>query len=226
MYPSDRDFRPARHLVIEEEPVPLTNADDDSDYVADPGITDVEFLRCEAAHQSAGDNPEVGARLSDIADRLDELEMKALSYDHAHVDAVEMGYPSLTEALEHLEELRELRAADSDFRGRGQTARRPPTGNVIGATEYPLELTQEMQLPPDFKPSPLRLWEVENNRDLVAELRGEIKNAHLHGHDILSNRSNHQVMCDLKECTGDYLDVPEDAMVEAIAYVREHYGKK
>jgi hypothetical protein len=38
--------------------------------------------------------------------RIGELAVKALSYDHAHEDAVEMGYPSLTEALEHLEELR------------------------------------------------------------------------------------------------------------------------
>lgn len=35
-----------------------------------------------------------------------DTEAKAMSYDHAHEIAIEMGYPSLTEALEHLDELR------------------------------------------------------------------------------------------------------------------------
>lgn len=38
------------------------------------------------------------------------IETKAMSYDHAHEDAVSMGYPSLTEALEHLDELRQSSA--------------------------------------------------------------------------------------------------------------------
>lgn len=40
---------------------------------------------------------------------LDKLPMaeKVMSYNHAHEDAVAMGYPSLTEALEHLSSLRE-----------------------------------------------------------------------------------------------------------------------
>jgi hypothetical protein len=36
-----------------------------------------------------------------------DVACKVMSYDEAHMDAAEMGYPSLTEALEHLDELRE-----------------------------------------------------------------------------------------------------------------------
>lgn len=40
-------------------------------------------------------------------------EAKIESYNTAHEDAVEMGYPSLTEALEHLGELRSTPAPDA-----------------------------------------------------------------------------------------------------------------
>lgn len=42
---------------------------------------------------------------------------KVMSYNWAHEDAVRMGYPSLTEALEHLSELRALAKDDSSKEG-------------------------------------------------------------------------------------------------------------
>lgn len=51
---------------------------------------------------------------------------KIVSYNQAHEDAVEMGYPSITEALEHLDELRAERAsirAEATLEGVWQQAR-------------------------------------------------------------------------------------------------------
>ncbi len=41
-----------------------------------------------------------------------DIACKVMSYDEAHMDAADMGYPSLTEALEHLSELRTSRGGE------------------------------------------------------------------------------------------------------------------
>jgi hypothetical protein len=207
--------------VIEDDAVPLTNAPDDSEYVAEPDKTDVEFLRQEAAYQISSRNMEVGNRLSEIADRLEALEDRAgelqqvfdlrwsadrratKRWQEAHPES-DLVWPDHADLVLWLMERSER--APSDFRGRGQPAT--------------LELTKEMQLPPDFRPSPLRLWEVENNRDLVAELRGEIRNARENGHDVLRSYTDHQLLCDLLDSVDGYHELPEEVMLEAIAEVR------
>ena len=51
-----------------------------------------------------------GPLFKHVAAALGDLACKIVSYDDAHMDAVRMGYPSLTEALEHLDELRSARS--------------------------------------------------------------------------------------------------------------------
>lgn len=87
-----------------------------------------------------------------------------------------------------------------------------------------LELTQEMSVPPDFLASRLNMWQAEMQRDLVAEIRDELKHAMINGHDMLASRSDLQVACELQECAPHYENIPDDVMRAAVTRVRETGG--
>jgi hypothetical protein len=69
------------------------------------------IIRAFARHRS-----QETARSAELVDNRPDLVgdpvCKVASYNECHEDAVSLGYPSLTEALEHLSELKEARSAD------------------------------------------------------------------------------------------------------------------
>jgi hypothetical protein len=85
-----------------------------------------------------------------------------------------------------------------------------------------LILTSEMSLPPDFdRSNPLEMWNVYNDRDLVAEVRQNLENAKNNSFDMLGAYSDTQLVCDMLD-TIDWPDpIPsEEVLLMAIRRVR------
>ena len=58
------------------------------------------------------------------------------------------------------------------------------------------------------------------NRDLVAEVRGELRNAMENEHDMLKNFSDDYIAEDLQGCTDGYDGIDTDLLAKAVAAVR------
>jgi hypothetical protein len=88
-----------------------------------------------------------------------------------------------------------------------------------------LELTQEMSLPPDFEATRLNVWCAEQGRDLVAEVRNDLRNGLDNGRDMLAeNPSDGDIAGDLHDCIDGYEHIPFEVLRDAITLIRKTGG--
>ncbi len=87
-----------------------------------------------------------------------------------------------------------------------------------------LELTREMSLPPSFDPTdPVAVFDVTNDRDLVAEICSTIRLARQNGVDVCALFDHDLDLArDLQNFSDDYDDVHIDTLTEAVRQAREY----
>jgi hypothetical protein len=91
---------------------------------------------------------------------------------------------------------------------------------AIVTKEEPLELTADMSIPPGPH-SELDVFMQMYNRDLVAEIRGELRNAMENDHDMLKNHNDAYIAEDIQNCTGSYDGIDMELLEAAIAIIRK-----
>jgi hypothetical protein len=201
--------------------MPLTNAPDDSAYVADPELTDVQYLRhlAELLPDITTTDPTLDCRrLRQIAYRLLELEPAP---NDCRGEGHEVNRRLAPMPLEDTVE-------GFVFKVPKKTPGNPLTDHlsqdeldsVEDAMTGTLILTPEMSLPPNFPTQdPVALFNAHNDRDLVAEVRQEIKNAHANGFNPLQD-GDMEIAQDIQNHTDAYDNVHIDTLAEAVARVR------
>jgi hypothetical protein len=196
--------------------MPLTNALNDSDYVAE--LTDVEFLRI-LGKDLWRSHPNMWQptkdRLNEIADRLSEPERVPSDFRGEGHEVNSRLAPTDPQIECHGFDLRTLGNPLADHLSQDEL------DSVEDAMTGTLVLTPEMSLPPDFDlTDPVQLFNAHNDRDLVAEVRQEIKNAHANGFNPLSRMDDMDVAGEIQNHTDAYDNVHIDTLAEAVARVR------
>lgn len=102
-------------------------------------------------------------------------------------------------------------------------------GAPIPPPDDEFSLTEEMSLPRDFDRSdPVMVWNAENNRDAVAEIRGALRSLNVEGFDLLGHYDDDVLVTfdllnhaeDVPENQPSLHDIPTHVIEASVARIR------